>query len=151
MTAQPEISPKVLTIAAARTAVVRGTTTWADFPLAWKRMLDLVHSCTDASHRPGRNVMLYLDQTPTVEVGVELLGPLNLRPPVVESELPAGTVAYLLHEGDYATMGQSHDRLVAWCMEQGLQRKGPLWEVYGHMREGVEPTVELYHLLSDMD
>jgi effector-binding domain-containing protein len=68
---------------------------------------------------------------------------------VVESELPAGTVAYLLHVGDYAAIGQSHDRLVAWCADQGLHRAGPLWEVYGHMREGVEPTVELYHLLSD--
>lgn len=148
MTSQPEPSPKVLTIAAAHTAVVRETTTWAEFPQAWKRMLDLVHSCTDATHRPGRNVMLYLDQIPTVEVGVELLGPLNLREPVVESELPAGTVAYLLHVGDYAAVGQSHDRLVAWCEEQGLLRAGPLWEVYGHMREGVEPSVELYHLLA---
>ena len=147
MTAQPEPSPQVLTIAAARTAVVRERTTWADFPQAWKRMLDLVHNCTDATHRPGRNVMLYLDQTPTVEVGVELLGPLNLSEPVVESELPAGTVAYLLHVGDYAAVSQSHDRLVAWCEEQDLQRVGPLWEVYGHEREGVEPTVELYHLL----
>ena len=85
-------------------------------------MLDLVHSCTDATHRPGRNVMLYLDSTPSVEVGVELLGPLNLREPVAESELPAGTVAYLLHVGDYAAIGESHDRLVAWCNEQKSKR-----------------------------
>jgi hypothetical protein len=55
-------------------------------------MLDEVWACLRAAdiHRGCRNVMLYLDDTPRVEVGVELTQPCPLTGRVVSSSLPAG-------------------------------------------------------------
>jgi hypothetical protein len=57
------------------TAVVAAATTWRDFPSLWGQLLGEVWDCLHAGgiHRGCRNVMLYLDNVPNVEVGV-LLG-----------------------------------------------------------------------------
>ena len=47
----------------------------------------------DEEVRPGRNVMLYLDDVPHVEVGAEAAGPFAPRGRIVASELPGGRVA----------------------------------------------------------
>lgn len=56
------------------TAVVAATTTWQDFPALWGRLLGEVWDCLHAGgiHRGCRNVMLYLDSVPNVQVGVLL-------------------------------------------------------------------------------
>jgi hypothetical protein len=83
-----------LTEAEARpTAVVAAATTWPDFPALWGRLLGEVWDCLRASgiNRGCRNIMLYLDSVPNVEVGVLLDRPCPLGGHVVESALPAGT------------------------------------------------------------
>lgn len=74
------------------TAVVPATTTWQEFPTLWKVLLDEVWTCLRAGgvERGCPNVMLYLDDTPRVEVGVELRVPCPLTGRVVASALPAG-------------------------------------------------------------
>ena len=63
--------------AARPTAVVAATTTWPEFPTLWVPLLDEVWACLRAGgiERGCRNIMLYLDDVPHVEVGVELIRP----------------------------------------------------------------------------
>ncbi|HYY79161.1 MAG TPA: GyrI-like domain-containing protein, partial [Actinomycetes bacterium] len=86
------------------TAVVPATTTWEAFPTLWRQLLDEVWACLRASgiDRGCRNVMLYRDDVPNVEVGVELGQPCPLTGRVVASSLPAGRVAMTVHRGPYA-------------------------------------------------
>ncbi|WP_249227728.1 GyrI-like domain-containing protein [Kutzneria sp. CA-103260] len=129
------------------TAVVTATTTWPEYPTLWKRLLDEVWACLRAGGvtRGCRNVMLYLDDTPRVEVGVELLVPCALTGPVVASTLPAGRVAKTVHYGSYAELGSAHDAVIAWCAEQGLVRTGVRWEVYGpHHDDPAQVWTEVY-------
>ena len=50
-------------------AVVATATSWAEFPGLWRSLLDEVRE-----HAQGRNVMVYLDDVPHVEVGVLVRG-----------------------------------------------------------------------------
>src|SRR5579862_2649722 len=88
----------VKTVEATPTAVVAAETTWAAFAKAWGPMLDRVWGFlrSDAPaglYARGHNVMLYKDDVPNVEVGVEVTGPFDPVGPVVPSVLPAGLVA----------------------------------------------------------
>jgi len=90
-------------VAARPTAVVAATTTWQEFPTLWRPHLDEVWTCLHAGgiDRGCRNIMLYWDDTPHVEVGVELLVPCPLTGRVVASALPTGQVAMTTHFGPY--------------------------------------------------
>ena len=72
----------IVATSAAPTAVIRETTTWERFPTLWRELLDEVWGYVrGAEVQAGRNVMLYLDDVPTVEVGVELEGALRALGP----------------------------------------------------------------------
>jgi effector-binding domain-containing protein len=132
------------------TAVVAATATWREYPSLWKPMLDEVWACLRAAgiHRGCRNIMLYLDDTPSVEVGVELLQPCPLTGRVVSSSLPAGRVAATVHYGSYAGLGAANDAVIAWCVAEGLARIGVRWEVYGpHDEDPAKVWTEIYHQL----
>src|SRR5689334_16289405 len=107
---------EVATVAARPTAVVPATTTWQEFPSLWKGLLDEVWACVSASgaSRRCRNLMLYKDDVPNVEVGVELLSPLRFTGRVVESRLPAGRVAMTVHRGPYGGLGAAHEATIKW-------------------------------------
>src|SRR5215472_3832252 len=97
-------------VAARPTAVVPATTTWQEFPTLWRELLDEVWVCLHAGgiERGCRNVMLYWDDVPHVEVGVELRLPCPLTGRVVTSALPAGLVAMTVHWGPYAGLAVAH-------------------------------------------
>lgn len=137
-------------VAARPTAVVAAETTWQDFPSTWRPMLDEVYACLkrNGSAHQGCNIMLYKDDVPNVEIGVELIAPCTLDGPVVESALPAGEVAMTVHRGPYQDLGVAHERVKRWCADNGRALAGPLWEVYGDWREDpAELETEVYHLL----
>jgi len=141
----------VRSAAARPTAVVAASTTWQEFPTLWKGLLDEVWACLHASGvtRGCRNVMLYLDDAPSVEVGVELLQPCRLTGRVVASVLPAGRVAATVHRGSYAGLGSAHRAVLEWCAAQGHPLAGPRWEVYGpHRDDPAEVETEVYYLLA---
>src|SRR5205085_2753913 len=77
----------VTNVVARPTAVVPATTTWQEFPTLWRELLDEVWGCLHAGgiDRGCRNIMLYWDDVPHVEVGVELLVPCPLTGRVVAS------------------------------------------------------------------
>src|ERR1700689_189980 len=60
-------------------AVIAEATTWSAFPSLWPRLLDTVWTAVRSSEEitPNRNVMLYLDDVPNVEVGVEVGEPIS--------------------------------------------------------------------------
>jgi effector-binding domain-containing protein len=140
----------VTDVAARPTAVVAATTTWQEFPRLWRGLLDEVWTCLRAGgiERGCRNIMLYWDDTPRVEVGVELLVPCPLTGRVVASSLPAGPVAMTIHRGSYAGMAEAHQAVHDWSRKQG-RLAGPRWEVYGpHSDNPAEVWTEIYYLLA---
>jgi hypothetical protein len=69
----------VKTVEPTPTAVVVAATTWAEFPAMWGPMLDQVWSflrggAPEGLYRQGHNIMLYQDDVPNVEVGVQVSG-----------------------------------------------------------------------------
>ena len=133
------------------TAVLNAVTTWDQYPAVWRTLLDEVHASVrrPAGVRPGLNVMLYLDDRPSVEVGILVRPDETLSGRVRRSALPSGHVARTVHVGQYDRLGEAHDRIVAWCSEHGLRRAGPRWEVYGHWYDDWSlVTTEVVHLLT---
>ena len=136
------------------TAVVRETTTWEAFPTRWGPLLDEVWTYVRAADiQAGRNVMVYADDVPHVEVGVEVSGAFTPSERVVASTLPAGRAARTVAHGPPTPEGihAAHTAVIRWCEANRESRTGVRWEVYGHWRdddpEGFE--IEVYWLLSD--
>jgi effector-binding domain-containing protein len=132
------------------TAVIAETTTWEAFPALWGKLLDEVWSTVRGNEliRPGRNVMLYKDDVPNVEIGVEAAAAFEPIGRVVCSELPAGRVVTATHRGPFEGLGAAHDAVIQACAERGLRRLGPSWEIYGHWDESdPKPEVEVWYLV----
>jgi effector-binding domain-containing protein len=142
----------LMQVGARPTAVVMATTTWREFPRLWPTLLDEVWACLRAGgiERDCRNVMLYHDDVPHVEVGVELGRPCPLTGRVVASTLPAGLVARTVHRGSYDGLGSAHRAVVEWCAAEGRQPAGRRWEVYGpHRDDPAEVWTEISWLLEE--
>ena len=132
------------------TAVVAATTTWQEFPALWPRLLGEVWDCLRAGgiDRGCRNIMLYRDSVPNVEVGVLLDRPCPLTGRVTASALPAGTVAMTVHRGPFGEVPAAHDAVRSWCAAQGHRPNGARWEVYGpHNDDPAKLWTEVYVLL----
>ncbi len=132
------------------TAVVAATTTWREFPALWTGLSNEVWACLRAGgvEHGCRNVMLYLDDVPHVEIGVELRRPCPLTGRVVSSALPGGRVATTVHEGPYAGLRSAHRAVLDWCATNGERPAGPRWEVYGpHHEDPAELRTEVCYLL----
>jgi effector-binding domain-containing protein len=142
----------VAEVPARPTAVVVAATTWQAFPTLWKDLLDEVWGCLRAGGITSGcpNVMLYRDEVPHVEVGVELLRPCPpLTGRVEASVLPGGRVASTVHRGPYAALGSAHRAVLDWCDARGQRPSGPRWEVYGpHRADPAELRTEVCYLLA---
>src|SRR5437870_13890053 len=92
------------------TAVVPATTTWQEFPTLWRELGDEVWTCLHAGgiSRGCRVIMLYWDDVPHVEVGVELLVSCALTGRVRASALVAGQVPVIVLWGAYSSRGVRH-------------------------------------------
>jgi effector-binding domain-containing protein len=132
------------------TAVVAQATTWGEFPALWKGLLDQVYAvlATGDVRQSGHNVMLYKDDLPHVEVGVEVDRTFPAVGRVVASVLPAGQAAKTVHRGPYRDLGAAHRRVADWCRANGLILAGPRWEVYGDWQaDESQLETEVYWLL----
>jgi len=142
---------RVVTVQSRPTAVIAVTTTWEEFPLLWSPLLSEVWDFVRATGtHAGRNVMLYRDQRPAVEVGVELDGPVAPAGSVVLSALPAGNAATTIDEGapTAESLAHAHSRLESFCASAGHNPAGPIWEIYSHWNEDpAQMHTEIYHLL----
>jgi len=140
----------VRSVRASPTAVVAATTTWAEFPGVWRTLLDEVYAFVrgGGATQTGHNVMLYKDDVPNVEVGVQVAGPFAPAGRVTPSELPAGRVASTVHRGAYDGLGAAHAALLEWSASEGHEVTRVRWEVYGDWREDpTEMETEVVYLL----
>ena len=118
------------------TAVVAAATTWAEFPGMWLPMLDEVWSflrggAPEGLYQHGHNIMLYKDDVPNIEVGVQVNGSFAPAGRVVASVLPGGLVAIATHTGPIAKIGDTHQAVREWSKANGYRLAGPRWEIYG--------------------
>jgi effector-binding domain-containing protein len=140
------------------TAVIAQATSWEEYPGLWGVLLGEVWAflrgdgARGADLSPGRNIMVYTDDVPNVEVGVEVAGPFEPSGRVVPSTLPAGRAARAVSRGAPSPEGiaAAHKAVIDWCDANGHERSGVRWEVYDHWRDddpdGFE--TEVYWLLS---
>src|SRR5262249_32843212 len=123
----------------APTAGVAETTTGTAFPSRWRELPDEAWA---VGRRPGvgggRHGMLYRNDLPDVEVGVEVHAPFTPDGRVVASSLPAGLAAMTIQRGPPSPEGiaRAHASVRAWCEANGHELDGTRWEVYGHWDEG---------------
>ena len=123
----------VSTAAARPTAVVAAATTWTEFPTLWPTLLDQVYAFVrrGGATQDGHNVMLYWDDVPNVEVGVEVTGSFEPSGSIIPSVLPAGEVASTVHRGPYDALEEAHVAIKAWCLSHRHSLTGVRWEIYG--------------------
>ncbi len=141
----------VETRAARPTAVVAAATTWAEYPALWPTLLDEVYAFirSGGATQDGHNVMLYRDDVPNVEVGVQVTGPFEPQGRVGPSALPAGEVASTVHRGPYDALEEAHVALKAWCGSHRHALTGVCWEIYGDWREDpADLETEVCYLLA---
>jgi effector-binding domain-containing protein len=145
----------VRTVEPTPTAVVCATTTWARFPTLWGPMLDevwgFIRGAAPAGlYKQGHNVMLYKDDVPNVEVGVQVSGAFATVGNVVASTLPGGLVATATHTGPITEIGDTHRAVREWSADHGHVLAGPHWEVYGDPDPATGIfAVEVFWLLVD--
>jgi effector-binding domain-containing protein len=143
----------IVTTPATPTAVVAQASTWEEFPTLWKQLLDEVWAFlrgTDSDLSPGRNIMLYRDDVPNVEVGAEVAGSFAPHGRVIPSTLPAGRAARGVSRGAPSPEGlhAAHTAVLDWCAANGHEPTGVRWEVYDHWRDDPDRfETEVYWLL----
>src|SRR5579859_5883299 len=131
------VGVSVKTVEPTPTAVVADTVTWAEFPALWMPMLDQVWGflrgggAPEGLYRDGHNVMLYLDDVPNVEVGVQVTGSFEPVGRVTASSLPGGLVATATHVGPVSALGGTYQAVREWSAANGYRAAGPRWEIYG--------------------
>jgi effector-binding domain-containing protein len=146
-----DYSVRLAEVEARPTAVVAARTTWQEFPVLWGQLLGEVWDCLHAGgiERGCRNIMLYRDSVPNVEVGVLLDRPCPLTGRVTASALPAGTAAVTVHRGSFGELAAAHDAVLGWCAAQGHTPSGARWEVYGpHNDDPAKQWTEVYWMLA---
>jgi effector-binding domain-containing protein len=104
---------------------------------------------------PGHNVVLYpygVDENPALpfqlEVGMQIAGRFNSRPPIIFSSTPDGIAATTAHIGAYEDLPKAHEAIRKWCKENKFSLAGPVWEVYGHWHDDLaQRRTDVYYLL----
>ena len=122
------------------TAVVPAATSWSEYPSLWRVLLDEVYAAVAGGtiEQGGQNVMLYLDDTPRVEVGIQVTGSFPPVGRVVPSALPVGPAVMTVHQGPYARLDDAHLAVRNWCATHQHRPTGVRWEIYGDWTE--DPT-----------
>lgn len=142
---------EIRTVDASPTAVVARQTTWRAFPRLWGTLLDEVYAFVrgGGTTQTGHNVMLYRDDVPNVEIGVQVAGSFAPAGNVIASELPGGRVATTVHRGSYADLGLAHAAVIRWCVDNGVERTTTRWEIYGDpLPDPAQTETEISYLLA---
>lgn len=66
-------------------------------------------------------------------------------------ELPAGATASVMHQGSYATLGESYAVLATWIAGHGHQIEGPAREVYMNSPADVDESELLTQIVFPID
>ncbi|MCJ7738674.1 MAG: GyrI-like domain-containing protein [Anaerolineae bacterium] len=100
----------------------------------------------------GRNVVLYLDDALTLDIGVEIQPPFTASESVRPSATPSGPVATTVHYGAYQRLPEAHRAIREQCAREQRALAGPSWEVYGHWTDDPSQlTTEVVYLLDESE
>ena len=94
--------------------------------------------------------MLYLDDVPSVEVGVEVAEPFTGLGRVVGSSLPAGRVATATLRGPYEVIGAAHEAVIRGVRRSAAcsgSARGGRCTATG-TRPRPQPEVEIFYLVA---
>jgi effector-binding domain-containing protein len=140
----PNDGVRIVTTVQTPTAVVAETTSWEEFPQVWRAVLAEVWAFLRTSDlTTGRNVMLYKDDVPRVEVGAGVSGSFTGSGRVVPSSLPAGRAATAVARGEPSpvVLARVHAAVRDWCAANGHELTGVRWEIYGHWLDDQDPAL----------
>lgn len=133
-------------------AAVRSTTRWPDIAATIRSSLDEVWAHLRA-HPPGgirHNVVVYLSDTPDVEIGVQVSEPFVPSDRVRLHATPEGFVAHTVHVGPYRTLGAAHEAIIRQCKSAGRPLTRTRWEVYGDWTDQEDLLrTEVFYLLAN--
>jgi effector-binding domain-containing protein len=132
-------------------AAIRGTTRWPVIGATIRSSLDEVWAHLRANP-PGaiqHNVVLYLNDTPEVEIGVRVSEPFTPSGRVRLSATPAGLVAHTVHVGPYRSLGSAHEAVIRQSKAAGRSLTKVRWEVYGDWTDQEDLLeTEVFYLLA---
>lgn len=148
---------EVWTVGAVPMAAVVGPANPRDITAELGRRMDVVWDFIrrGSSLVHGHNVFVYHGPPPAsggweIEVGVQVDRTFPDADPVVCRMTPAGRVATTTWTGPHEGIAAAQQALAQWCADQGLERTGLTWEVYGDWVEPPgQPDTDLFHLLAD--
>jgi hypothetical protein len=128
-------------IASRQLAAVRRRIPRAEIGASWGPALDQVWTFLRANpdlREDGHNVFLYRHLgggIMDVAFGVEVVRSFEAQGEVEPFIMPEGEAASLVHVGDYAGLGETHERVMAGIAEAGRAQVGLFWEIYGDWDE----------------
>ena len=135
-------------------AVVKDRRKWTELGGKLIPLLDRVYDAVRAGKvvQTGHNIFIFRDgskDSVTVEIGVEVSSAFEPTEDILYSMTPAGEVAWTIHKGDYAALGNAYAAIVRWCEQHGRARANIWWEVYGDWEQDPEQleTTVFYSLL----
>ena len=132
-------------------AAVRSTTRWPDIGTTIRSSLDEVWAHLRANP-PGairHNVVVYINDTPDVEIGVQVAEPFVPADRVRLFATPAGPVAHTVHVGPYRALGAAHEAVIKQCKATGRPLTRTRWEVYGDWTDQEDLLrTEVFYLLA---
>lgn len=83
-----------------------------------------------------------------VDIGVLVDAPMETDGDVVMIQTPGGRAVHTVHTGPYDQIGSAHQSIFGWCRENGHERTGDAWEVYGEWHDDpAKLRTDIYHLL----
>jgi effector-binding domain-containing protein len=124
------------------TAVLRGTTAWADLgPFVAGALAELFRVTGEQGVRPAGPVygIYHLadvneadieEAEVDLEVGLPISGPIEPSGRVAATVIPGGLVATTVHAGRYEEVAPAYRALGEWVQEHGHETAGPPREVY---------------------
>jgi effector-binding domain-containing protein len=83
-------------------------------------------------------------ETFDVEAGFPSSGPVTPEGRVEAAGLPGGTVAKVMHRGDYGAVGAAYEAVAEWLGANGYASAGEPWECYLDGPEVAEPRTLVY-------
>ena len=143
---------EVVDVEAKQTAIVRrqaplamlSTVLMPSFDALWEH---LRHVGAKTRH----NVIVYRPIGPAefdLEIGVEVLEPIEPSGDIIMSETPAGQAAHVRHTGPYDGLIEAHSAVQDWIDASPRRYAGVNWEVYGDWSEDpAQLQTDVYYLL----
>ena len=86
----------------------------------------------------------YKEHDVDAEAGVYLKQPVEARGRVRVHELPAASVASIIHQGSYNRLSEAYDAVLRWVETNGYRIAGPIRELYLKMSQPVRQDDESY-------